>query len=183
MTEHQLNRRTLLRTSLTGTALGAAAWAIPGVAQARTAAGSPESVQVAEIYQLQAAFHRAKTTQDLNLMMSLWAPDATLAIQGDPHSPYTGTAALRAFWQNSGSFTHRRFSLVPSFKTQIDVHGNQAQLYFECHDIGDYDLATRFIASDTFLAGTVSNLGGTWVFAGMTAGSSFPLSADHYYFP
>jgi ketosteroid isomerase-like protein len=183
MTTHQLNRRTLLRTGLTGTALGAAAWAIPGVARAGTTPGSPESVQVAEIYQLQAAFHRAKTTQDLELMMSLWAPDATLAIQGDPHSPYTGTAALRAFWQNSGSFTHRRFSLVPSFKTQITVHGNQAQLYFECHDIGDYDLATRFIASDTFLAGTVRNLAGTWVFADMTAGSSFPLSADHYYFP
>jgi hypothetical protein len=183
MTTHQLNRRTLLRTSLTGTALGAAAWAIPGVARAGTAAGSPESVQVAEIYQLQAAFHRAKTTQDLNLMMSLWAPDATLAIQGDPHSPYTGTAALRAFWQNSGSFTHRRFSLVPSFKTQITVQANQAQLYFECHDIGDYDLATRFLAADTFLAGTVRNLAGTWVFADMTAGSSFPLSADHYYFP
>jgi hypothetical protein len=176
-------RRTLLRTGLTGTALGAAAWAIPGMARAGTAPGSPESVQVAEIYQLQAAFHRAKTTQDLDLMMSLWAPDGILTVQGDPNSPYTGTGALRAFWQNSGSFTHRRFSLVPSFKTQIDVRGNQAQLYFECHDVGDYDLASRFIASDTFLAGTVRNLGGTWVFADMTAGSSFPLSADHYYFP
>jgi ketosteroid isomerase-like protein len=183
MTTHPLNRRTLLRTGLTGTALGAAAWALPGVAHAGTAPGTPENVQVAEIYQLQAAFHRAKTTQDLELMMSLWAPDATLAIQGDPHSPYTGTAALRAFWQNSGSFTHRRLSLVPSFKTQIDVQGNQAWLYFECHDIGDYDLPSRFIASDTFLAGTVRNLGGSWVFSDMTAGKSAPLSADHYYFP
>jgi SnoaL-like domain len=183
MTRQQINRRTLLRNGLTGTALGAAAWALPGVARADTSPGSPESVQVAEIYQLQAAFHRAKTTQDLDLMMSLWAPDGTLNIQGDSHSPYTGTGALRAFWQNSGSFTHRRFSLVPSFKTQINLHGNQAQLYFECHDIGDYDLASRFIASDTFLAGTVRNLGGNWVFSDMTAGSSFPLSADHYYFP
>jgi len=182
MTTHQINRRTLLRNGLTGTALGAAAWAIPSVARADTATGSPESVQVAEIYQLQAAFHRAKTNQDLDLMMSLWAPDGTLTVQGDPNSPYTGTAALRAFWQSSGSFTHRRFSLVPSFKTQIDVRGNQAWL-FECHDIGDYDLASRFIASDTFLAGTVCNLAGNWVFYDMTAGKSFPLSADHYYFP
>jgi SnoaL-like domain len=182
MTTHQLNRRTLLRAGLTGTALGAAAWAIPGVAQADTAAGSPASVQVAKIYRLQAAFHRAKTTQDLDLMMSLWAPDGTLTVQGDPHSPYTGTAALRSFWQNSGSFTHRRFSLVPSFKTKINVHGDRAQLYFECHDIGDYDLASRFIASDTFLAGTVRHLGSDWVFSDMTAGSSFPLSVDHYYF-
>src|SRR5207253_8872664 len=38
--------------------------------------------------------------------------------------------------------------------TRINVSGNQASLYFECHDIGDYDLPTRFIAPDTFLAGT-----------------------------
>jgi hypothetical protein len=183
MTMQPMARRTLLRSGLTGTALGAAAWTIPGVARAGPAVGSPESVQVAEIYQLQAAFHRAKTTQDLDLMMSLWAPDGTLTVEGVPNSPYTGTAALRVFWQNSGSFTNRRFSLVPSFKTQIGVHGNQAWLYFECHDIGDYDLPSRFIASDTFLAGTVRHLGGNWVFADMTAGSSFPLSADHYYFP
>jgi hypothetical protein len=183
MTTQSIARRTFLRNGVTGTALGAAVWALPGVARADTAAGSPESVQVAEIYQLQAAFHRAKTTQNLDLMMSLWAPDGTLVVQGNPNSAYTGTAALRAFWQNSGSFTHRRFSLVPSFKTQINVHGNQAWLYFECHDIGDYDLASRFIASDTFLGGTVRNLGGTWVFSDMTAGPSAPMSADHYYFP
>ena len=162
MTKQQINRRALLRNGLTGAALSAAALAVPGVARTDTTSRSPESAQVAEIYQLQAAFHRAKTTQDVGLMMSLWAPDGTLNVQGDPSLPYTGTAALRGFWQNSGSFTHRRFSLVPSFKTQIDVHGAQAQLYFECHDIGDYDLGSRFIAADTFLAGTVRNLGGNW---------------------
>ena len=184
MMTHQINRRTLLRTGLTGTVLGTAALALPNVALADdTDPDSPASAQVAKIYRLQATFHRAKTTQDLDLMMSLWAPDATLTIQGDPNSPYTGTAAIRAFFQNSGSFTHRRFSLVPSFKTQINVHGHKAWLYFECHDIGDYDLASRYIASDTFLAGTLRNHGGNWLFSDMTAGSSAPLSADHYYFP
>jgi len=168
---------------LSGTALGAAAFALPGIAWANTPAGSPESVQVAEIYQLQAAFHRAKTTQDLDLMMSLWAPDATLNVLGDPNSPYVGAAALRTFWQNSGSFIHRRFSLVPSFKIQINVNGDQGTLYFECHDIGDYDLATRFIAADLSLFGTVRYIAGTWVFYNMTAGKSFPLNPDHYYLP
>src|SRR5215472_15273711 len=73
--------------------------------------------QVGEIYQLQAAFHRAKSTQDIDLMMSLWAVDGKLTNQNDPHSPYVGSDELRAFWLSSGSFTHRRFSLVPSFKT------------------------------------------------------------------
>ena len=104
-------------------------------------------------------------------------------MQGDPNSPYVGFDQLKAFWLSSGSFTHRRFSLVPSFKTRINVSGNQASLYFECHDIGDYDLPTRFIASDTFLAGTLQNMSGKWVFSNMTAGKSSPLSVDHYYFP
>ena len=143
----------------------------------------PESTQVGEIYELQAAFHRAKTTQDIDLMMSLWDPNATLNFQGDPKSPYIGTEQIRAFFLGSGSFTHVRFSLVPSFKTQINVHGSEASLYFECHDVGNFDQSDRFIAGDTFLAGTVRKLGGTWVFSNMTAGRAFPLSVNHYYFP
>jgi ketosteroid isomerase-like protein len=138
---------------------------------------------VGEIYKLQAAFHRAKTVQDIDLMMSLWDDDATLNIQGNPNSPFIGSAQIRPFWQTSGSFTHRRFSLVPSFKTQIDVDGDEAWLYFECHDVGDYDLPDRAIAADTFLAGTVRKVHGKWVFSNMTAGKAFPLSANHYYFP
>jgi hypothetical protein len=179
VSDRQISRQDLLRKGAVGGAFGLAALAVPALAKA----GSPNSEQVAEIYELQAAFHRAKSTQDIDLMMSLWAVNGTLTNQGDPNSPYVGAAQLRAFWLSSGSFTHRRFSLVPSFKTQIDVHGNDAWLYFECHDVGDYDLPSRFIASDTFLGGSVSNVGGNWVFADMTAGKSLPLSVDHYYFP
>jgi hypothetical protein len=142
----------------------------------------PQS-QVAQIYELQAAFHRAKTTQDINLMMSLWAEGATLNVQGDSNSPYVGTDSLKVFWEGSGSFTHRRFSLVPSFKTQIEVQGHMARLYFECHDVGDFDQTTRSIAGDTFLAGTVRRVDGNWVFWDMTAGRAAPLAVDHYYFP
>jgi len=144
--------------------------------------GPDESVAVGEIYELQAAFHRAKTTQDIELMMSLWDPDGTLNVQGNPGSPFVGADAIRSFWLTSGSFVHHRFSLVPSFKTQINVHGDTATLYFECHDVGDFDQPDRFFAGDTFLSGTLRNLGGKWVFSSMTAGSAAPLSVDHYYF-
>lgn len=154
-----------------------------GVLPLRAQVSGPESTQVGEIYELQAAFHRAKTTQDINLMMSLWDPNGTLNIQGDPNSPYVGFEQLKSFWRSSGSFTHHRFSLVPSFKTQINVQGDLASLYFECHDVGNFDQADRFIASDTFLSGTVRKLRGRWVFSNMTAGKSAPLSIEHYYFP
>ena len=78
-----------------------------------------------------------------------------LHIVGDPDSPYAGFDQLKAFWHGSGSFTHRRFSLVPSFKIQIDVHGDVAHLYFECHDVGEYDMPARQIIADTFLADTL----------------------------
>jgi TAT (twin-arginine translocation) pathway signal sequence len=141
------------------------------------------TVKVGGIYQLQAAFHRAKTTQDIDLMMALWDVDGVLNNQGDPNSPYVGFDKLKAFWLNSGSFKNRRFSLVPSFKIAIDVHGELAWLYFECHDVGDFDLDTRSIATDTFLAGMIRKVNGDWVFSNMTAGKASPLSVTQYYFP
>ena len=179
-----MSRRTLLRIGAAGTAVGAAALALPGPARA----DAPESVQVAEIYQLQAAFHRAKTTQDLDLMMSLWADDATFTNQSTG-TTYVGFNQIKSFWQSSGSFTHHRFSLVPSYKTTIKVHGEDAFLYFECHDIGNFatggfdDPTIKTIINDTFLGGTLRHIGGVWFFWNMTAGSSSPLSFDTYYFP
>ena len=141
---------------------------------------------MAEIYQLQAAFHRAKTTQDLDLMMSLWADDATFTNNG---TVYLGFDQIKSFWRGSGSFTHHRFSLVPSYKTTIQVHGDEAFLYFECHDVGNFasgsfnDPTIKTIVNDTFLAGSLRNIAGNWLFQNMKAGPSSPLSFDTYYAP
>jgi hypothetical protein len=187
MTTGTVTRRTLLRKGLAGAALGAGALALPGLARA----GSPNSEQIGEIYELQAAFHRAKTTQDIDLMMSLWAADATFTNTMTANT-YVGADQIRSFWLGSGSFTHHRFSLVPSYKTTIDVHGDEAFLYFECHDIGNFNITTdkfqddpteRTIINDSYLAGTLRNVNGNWVFWNMTAGSSAPLSYDTYYYP
>ena len=151
--------------------------AIPTIAQVT----GPASADVAGIYELQAAFHRAKTAQDIELMMSLWDPNGTLKVQGDQKSPYVGMERLRGYWANSGSFKNRRFSLVPSYKTRIEANGNEGTLYFECHDVADYDQPTRNIINDTFLSGKVRKAGAKWVFAEMSAGPSNPLSLDHYY--
>ena len=191
MNEQQtLSRGRFLRLGAAGTAVGAAALAFPRLAGADVSHGSE---QIGEIYELQAAFHRAKTTQDLALMMSLWADDATFTYTGtSPATVYTGSDQIRSFWQGSGSFTHRRFSLVPSYKTTIQVHGNKAFLYFECHDIGNFTFTTgkfeddpteRTIINDSYLTGTLHRVHGNWLFWNMTAGSSSPLSYDTYYYP
>ena len=174
-----MNRRNFCRTMATVVGVGgvAAAHLVPAQAQV----SGPATADVAHIYQLQAAFHRAKTAQDLELMMSLWDPKATLKVHGDPQSPYVGTEQLRGFWLQSGSFKNRRFSLVPSYKIRIAVRTNEADLYFECHDVADYDQPTRMIINNTFLAGTLRKVGGQWVFYDMSAGPSTPLSLDRYY--
>jgi hypothetical protein len=174
-------RRNFCKT-LPGLALG-----IGGVAAGLSSLQAQEighdSHQEGEIYELQAAFHLAKSTQDIDLLMSLWDVNGSLTISGDPNSPYVGFDRLKAFLLSTGSFTHRRLSLVPSFKIQIDIHGKEAFFYEECHDVQDFDLPTRFIAADSFLAGTVRKIKGKWLFSNMFGGSANPLSVDHYYFP
>jgi ketosteroid isomerase-like protein len=179
----ELTRGALLRKGVAATAVGAAVLALPDLARA-----DDESPQIGEIYQLQAAFHRAKTTQDLDLMMSLWADDATFT-NDTTGVTYVGAAQIRSFWAGSGSFTHHRFSLVPSYKTTIQVKGDQAFLYFECHDIGNFatgdfdDPTVKTIVDDTFLAGTLHHVAGNWLSWNMTAGPSSPLSYTTYYYP
>jgi ketosteroid isomerase-like protein len=171
-----VSRRDLLVKAITGAALGAGALLLPTLAAAQT--NDPESVQVAEIHDLQAAFHLAKCNQDIDLMMSLYADDAELNFKG---TNYVGKDAIRAFLLTTGSFTHLRISLVTSFKIQIETHGNEAYLYFECIDIGNYDTAP-FVASVLYNAGIVRKIGGKWLYWRFIAGPA-ALSVDHYYYP
>ena len=131
----QVSRRDVLSAGAMMTGIGAASVAIPSAAFADDGGGGRELAAVGQIYRLQAAFHRAKSTQDIDLMMSLWDSRAALTVLDDPNSPY----------------------------------------------VGDFDLATRQIASDTFLTGTVRRARRGWVFFRMTAGPTFPLSVDHYF--
>src|SRR5690348_14378816 len=71
-----------------------------------------ESTQVAEIHELQAAYHLAKTTQDIELMMSLWDPQAVLTIESvSPPATYVGADQIWSFFLSSGSWKFQRFSL------------------------------------------------------------------------
>ena len=127
-----MQRRSFCKT-LPGIAVGLGGLALPKLLHSEDI--GPESVQLGRIYQLQAAFHLAKSTQNIDLMMSLWDPNATLTIPGNSSSPFVGADQIKAFLLTTGSFTHLRFSMVPSFKIKIRIHGDQAFFYEECHDI------------------------------------------------
>src|SRR5438034_3300453 len=82
--EVNMNRRDFWKTMVAAVGVGGieASNLLPAIAEQN----GPATADVAKIYQLQAAFHRAKTAQDLGLMMSLFDSASTLRVQGDPKS-------------------------------------------------------------------------------------------------
>jgi hypothetical protein len=174
-----LTRSTLLKKGAAGAAGGAIALALPGFATA--AASRSSSEQTGEIYQLQAAFHHAKSYQDIDLMVSLWTTNCTFDYLG---VTYNGQDDVRTFFLGSGSWKHHRLSLVPSFKDQIQIHGNSAYLYFECHDVAldanDPGGSQGSLVTHLYNAGTIKNVAGNWLFqqmhfgvAGVSVGTVF----------
>src|SRR5438093_2183901 len=166
MATPEFTRRALLQRGAVFGALGAAALALPRLADAAIPGVSHDSEQIGEIYELQANFHRAKSHQDIDLMVSLWADDCTFTNAG---TTYSGKDAVRAFFLTTGSWLHHRISFVPSFKDQVRVRGDTAFLYFECHDV---DLATGTVVTHLFNAGTLRNVGGEWRFWRMHFGTA-----------
>ena len=177
MTE-EITRLQLLYRAGAAAAIGGCALVVPALASADVSHGSE---QIGEIYELQAAFHRAKSHQDIDLMVSLWADDATLTFNG---KEYAGKEGVRGLFLNSGSWLHHRISLVASFKDQIDVQGDTAFLYFECHDVAldNNDVGPQgTIVTHLSNYGTIRNIAGSWLFWQMHFGSSAPISVDTIY--
>lgn len=179
MTTTDLTRRALLRKGAAGASVAAGALVLPELARA----AGRDSEETADIYQLQAAFHRAKSHQNIDLMVSLWARDATFRIGT---TTYAGRDAVRAFFLASGSWQFQRISLVPSFKDVITVHGDNAFLYFECHDVALTDESPTApagsIVTHLFNAGALRRVERRWLFQRMVFGEA-PLSVDTIYVP
>ena len=147
-----------------------AASALPGRARANARPEDPNNTQEAELYELQAAFHAAASYGgDIEAMMQLWADDSSLAV-GDV--VYNGKDGIRNFFANhSGAFKHSWVSLAPAFKTQFDIHGNTADIYFECH-YADPSVTPYVLRSDVSATGTAKKVNGAWFLWNIIAGSA-----------
>ena len=152
--------------------VAAIALAAPSFIGRASAAGvkTPNNTQVAELYELQAAFHAAASHGgDIDAMMALWADDSSITVGG---VLYSGKDSVRDFFANhSGAFKHDWVSLAPSFETQFDIHGNTAEIYFECH-YADPSVTPYVIRSDVSATGTARKVHGAWVFWNIVAGSA-----------
>jgi uncharacterized protein (TIGR02246 family) len=111
------------------------------------------------MHQIEIAWHDAQTTKNLNLMLSLFADDATLTTGG---KTYTGKEQIRAFWRAAGVFQPQNQWVVytPAFRIKYDVRGDTAHLYFECLAV---DKATKKIVAHTNSNDTLTHVNGRWL--------------------
>ena len=151
---------------------------------------------IAQLYELQASFHEAAggagvdaatKAEHLQEMLDVWTADGVLVVgttvyagRGEPNSSTCapGSLTLCDFFQNhAGSFVLGRnwAALTSIARTHFDVHGNRADVYFECHYV---DVATGVKMSSASIGllgqpstGQAQRVGGKWLLSFAEAGS------------
>jgi ketosteroid isomerase-like protein len=119
--------------------------------------------QQADIYaidQIEVNWHKASSTKNVDLMMTLWADNATFEVAT---KMYTGKDQIRNFFANyAGSFRPQNhwISETPAYKVRVTVNGDRGTLYFECHYI---DINTRQIVAVVSSDALVSRINGRWL--------------------
>src|SRR3954469_10133703 len=93
----------------------------------KKSAADQQLQQQADYYaidQIEKTWHRAASTQNVDLMMTLWAPDATFNIAT---KTLRGTAQIRAFFTQAGPFLpgHHWVSDTPAYKIRITASGDK----------------------------------------------------------
>ena len=123
-----------------------------------------------DIDQIEKDFHKATSTKDIDLMLSLWAPNATLS--AGPGQTATGIDEIRNFFlEESALFspvTHW-VSDHPAYKLEITLAGDRGTLHFECHYV-DYDSDKLALATVADLE--VARIDGRWLITNLVAGST-----------
>ena len=116
-----------------------------------------------DMHKIEIAFHKAGSTKDLDLMLSLFADDAVLIAGG---KTYTGKDQIRGFWQSAATFQPQNqwVAYTPAFRIKYTVSGNTAHLYFECLYV---DKATNKIMAHTNSDDILVRTNGKWLIKNM----------------
>ena len=123
-----------------------------------------------EIDQIEKRFHQSMTTKDIELMASLWAPNATLTI--GPELTAAGVDEIRRYWlEESVAFKPETtwVSDHPAYKLEVTVNGDRGTLHFECHFV-NYE--TGRMEAITVADQDVARIDGRWLITNMVAGST-----------
>jgi SnoaL-like domain len=120
-----------------------------------------------QIDQIEKTWHRAASTHNIDLMMTIWAPDASFTIGGATSS---GKAAIREVLAAAGPFQPQNHwvSDTPAYKIRTTVNGDKGTLYFECHyvDVNSGKLV-KVVGADQ----DVQKIDGKWLITNSVASS------------
>jgi ketosteroid isomerase-like protein len=149
-------KRLLASVALIGVGVliaGAGAWGKGSGPSAQTLADKYQ------IDQIEKTWHKAASRKNLDLIMTLWAPNATFTIAGQT---YRGKKAIRQVFAKAGPFQLQNHweSDTPAYKIRITVNGNRGTLYFECHYI---DVDTGKVAATVGADQDVRKINGKWL--------------------
>jgi ketosteroid isomerase-like protein len=112
-----------------------------------------------KIDQIEVTWHKAASIKDLDLMMTIWADNATLQIGT---LTYSGKDKIRNFWASAAPFLKKNdwVDETPAYKAVITVSGNTGTLYFECHFV---DIPTKKLVLWVGTDLDVARINGRWV--------------------
>jgi hypothetical protein len=157
-----------MRRLVLGIAIAALALSLAACGSGSKSAAEQEVQKEADLYQIdqiERTWHKAASTHNLDLMMSIWAPGATFLIGGNT---YNGKAAIRKVLSQAGPFQPQNHwvSDTPAYKIRTTVNGDKGTLYFECHYI---DVKTGRIAAVVGADQDVQKIGGKWLITNSVA--------------
>ena len=171
-----LGKRTLVTAAV---AAVVAALVVPltalGGTSAKVSAVSARTQNEADLYeidQIEVNFHKATSTHNLNLMMSLWAPGAVFNIG---QATLTGKEQIRHWFATQNAAfapTNHWESDTPSYKIRVNLQGDKATMYFECHYIDPKTAKVVHLAGVTH---TLQKINGKWLITN-SASSNATLS-------
>jgi len=127
---------------------------------ATTIASLRKQADTLAIEQIEVKWHRASSSHDVDLMMSLWANDATATLGGET---YTGKAQIRNFFETKAAPFQRQnhwVSETHAYKIRVTVNGDKGTLYFECHYV---DAKTRQVVAVVSADQDVAKINGQWL--------------------
>jgi ketosteroid isomerase-like protein len=152
-----------MRTLLITGALGAVVASLVACGGSRTSSSQEALQRQADLYaidQVEKTWHRATSRRSVDLMMSLFAPNATYTI--GPGQTFIGKRQIRRFWLKAPVFQPENHwvSETPAYKIRITVNGDRGTLYFECHYV---DPKTGKVVGIVGADQQVARIGGRWL--------------------
>jgi ketosteroid isomerase-like protein len=110
------------------------------------------------------------TAQDIDLMMSLFAPNATMTV--GPGVTASGVDEIRRVWVEEAAMFqpgNEWISDHPAYKLEITVEGNRGTLHFECHFV---DAETGKVVAATAADLDVARVDQKWLITNLIGGTT-----------